>query len=149
MITYRTTTFTEAWPLIKDLVSDQWGEVDHRRKTSQLDVMEETYSKMEAIGVHYIVLAESDDTIVGYNSMFITNSPHTSTLHAVTDTIYVSPSVRGDGVGTGLIKGAEEEAKSRGAEHIMVTFKNDQGHPNIVEELGFFSYETIYSKAIG
>lgn len=149
MILYETVGFREAWPQIKDLVALQWEEVDHRRKTSMLDVMETTYEAMEDKGIHYVVLATQEDIIVGYVSMFIVDSPHTGTLHATVDTIYTNSEMRDLGIGTGLIEEAEVEAKALGAQHIMVAFKNNQNHPNIVEELGFFSYETIYSKAIG
>lgn len=148
-IEYSLVGFREAFPKIKDLVSKQWEEVDHRRKTSKLKVMEETYNGLEDSGVHFLVIAESLGEVVGYISMFCTKSPHTGELHSTTDTIFVSPSVRGAGVGKGLIRLAEEESVVRGAKHMMVTFKNEFPHDNIVEDLGFFSYETVYSKALG
>jgi hypothetical protein len=51
-------------------------------------------------------------------------------------------------VGSGLIEASAEEGKRRGAEHIMITLKNDKPHPNLIDELGFYSYETVYSKVL-
>jgi len=133
----------------RELVKYQWLEVDHRRKTSALDIDFNKYLKLEEAGFHYMVVAFSDKELVGYNSMFASPSPHTGELTALTDTIFIKKEYRKGGLGSTMIKLAEEEAKTRGCAHIMVTFKNDQPHPEIVKELGFFSYETIYSKYIG
>lgn len=133
----------------KSLIEAQWLEVDHRRKTGSLNVDFNKYIKMEELGIHFIVVAYKDTEIVGYNSMFASPSPHTGELTALTDTIYIKQAYRKEGLGSTMIKMAEQEAKDRGCEHIMVTFKNDQPHPTIVEDLGFFSYETIYAKYIG
>lgn len=133
----------------KELIETQWLEVDHRRKTSDLDVDFSKYLKLEELGVHYIVLAYLKAELVGYNSMFSAESPHTGELTATTDTIFIKKGYRKGGLGSEMVRLAEEEAKSRGCKHIMVTFKNSSPHPSIVEDLGFFSYETIYSKYIG
>lgn len=132
-----------------DLLELQWLEVDHRRKTGSLDVDFDQYLKMESLGVHFLVVAYTDDKLIGYNSMFVSPSPHTGELTATTDTIYISKEYRKFGIGSSLIELAEYESTKRGCKHIMVTFKNDQPHPTIVEDLGFFSYETIYAKHIG
>lgn len=133
----------------KDLINCQWGEVDHRRKTSDLNVDFSKYLQMEELGIHYIVMAFSNEELVGYNSMFSAPSPHTGEMTATTDTIFIKKDYRKEGLGSTLVKMAEEEAKARGCKHIMVTFKNNQPHPNLIEELDFFSYETIYAKYIG
>jgi GNAT superfamily N-acetyltransferase len=134
---------------LKQLVWDQWEEVDHRRKTSILDVDFSKYLELDALGVHYAVLAFDCNELIGYNSMLITESPHNRKIIATTDTIFIKKEYRKGGLGTQMIKIAEEEAKKRGASDIMVTFKNSDNHPEIVKELGFFSYETIYAKHIG
>lgn len=133
----------------ESLLKLQWEEVDHRRKTSNLSVDFEKYVSMEEAGVHFMVVAYKSGELVGYNSMFISPSPHTGELTALTDTIFVKKQYRKGSVGKGLISLAEEASRSKGAKHFMVTFKNDKPHDNIVEDLGFFSYETIYAKYIG
>lgn len=141
--------YTEAKEQLESLLGLQWCEVDHRRKTSELDVDFDKYLKMEEMGVHFIVVAHTDKELVGYNSMFVSPSPHTRELTALTDTIFIKKEYRSEGLGSELIRVAEIEAKERGAKNIMVTFKNDSPHPEIVKDLGFFSYETIYAKYIG
>ena len=131
------------------LVEEQWLEVDHRRKTSKLDVDFNKYIQMDDLGVHFIILAYTDEELVGYDSMFISPTPHTGEITALTDSMFIKRTYRKGGLGTTMIKMAEEEARSRGAKHIMVTFKNDSPHPEIVKDLGFFSYETIYAKSLG
>ncbi len=134
---------------LKELIATQWEEVDHRRKTSNLDVKFDKYLEMEELGVHFIVMAYDGADVIGYNSMFISPTPHTGEITALTDTIFIKKEYRQCGLGTELIRLAEEESKKRGATNIMVTFKNNDSHPAIVQELGFFSYETIYAKYIG
>jgi GNAT superfamily N-acetyltransferase len=131
------------------LVEEQWLEVDHRRKTSKLDVDFDKYIKMDDLGIHFIVLAYTDEELVGYDSMFISPTPHTGEITALTDSMFIKRKYRKGGLGTVMIKMAEGEAKARGAKHMMVTFKNDSPHPEIVKDLGFFSYETIYAKTLG
>lgn len=134
---------------LKELVWTQWDEVDHRRKTSILDVDFSRYLQLDAAGIHYAVVAFDGNELIGYNSMLIAESPHNREMTATTDTIFIKKEYRKGGLGTQMIKIAEEEAKKRGATNIMVTFKNSDSHPEIVKELGFFSYETIYAKHIG
>lgn len=131
------------------LLKLQWVEVDHRRKTSKLAVDFDKYIQMEEAGVHFMVVAYEGESLLGYNSVFLTPSPHTGELTALTDTIFVKREYRKGSVGKELIGLAEGFAKEKGAKHFMVTFKNDKPHDNIVEELGFFSYETVYAKYIG
>lgn len=133
----------------EELLREQWVEVDHRRKTSDLKVDFDKYIQMGELGVHYVVVAYTDSKLVGYNSMFLSVSPHTGELTATTDTIFLRKEYRATGAGSKLVSLGEVEAKAKGAQNIMVTFKNDQPHPNIVKEHGFFSYETIYAKYIG
>ena len=148
MIDYCVCTFSEVWDLMREMVSEQWAEVDARARDSKLGVMEDFYTSLEEKDLHYIVVALEDSVLLGYNSMIITYSPHTGTLHAVTDTIYVSPEGRGRGVGTELIKIAEEEAIERKAEHIMVTFKEDTPHDKIMKDLEFTLGEVVYHKSL-
>ena len=131
------------------LVASQWLEVDHRRKTSELNVDFKQYLKMEELGIHFIVMAYTDTELVGYNSMLVSPRPHTRELTALTDTIFIKKEYRKCGIGSEMIRLAEQESRRRGAQHIMVTFKNDSPHPEIIKEQGFFSYETIYAKYIG
>ena len=133
----------------ESLLSAQWLEVDHRRKTSEFDPDFDQYLSMQDIGMHYIAFSFDDDEIVGYMSMFCAKSPHTREVTATTDTVYINRDYRKNGLGIKMINECEKEARARKARHIMITFKNDQKHPSIVEDCGFFSYETIYSKFIG
>lgn len=139
----------EAKRQFEELIKLQWEEVDHRRKTSKLNVDFDKYVKMEELGAHFMIVAYEGGQLLGYNSIFITPSPHTGELTALTDTIFLKKQYRKGQVGSEMIKLAEDVAKSKGAKHFMVTFKNDKPHDNIVKDLGFFSYETIYAKYIG
>jgi GNAT superfamily N-acetyltransferase len=118
----------EAKQQFTKLVEEQWLEVDHRRKTSELNVDFTKYEQMDGLGVHFIVLAYTNEELVGYDSMFISPSPHTGEVTALTDSMFIKRKYRKGGLGTTMIKMAEEEAHSRGAKHMMVTFKNDSPH---------------------
>lgn len=139
----------EAKERFDELTQDQWAEVDHRRKTSDLNLDFDKYVMMGDAGMHFIVLAHTDTELVGYLSIFITESLHTREITALTDTIFIKKDCRKGGLGSDMIARAERECIERGAKNFMVTFKNDSPHPEIVEKHGFFSYETIYAKYIG
>ena len=148
MITYEVVGFSEGFPQMAHLIFQQYDEVDHRRKTSDANPMVERYEALEEEGLHFMVIAKDEDRVVGYASLFIADSPHTQTKHVVSDLLYTLPETRGEGVGEEMIRLAAEEGKSRGAEHIMITLKNSVPHLKLVDKLGFFSYETIYSKCL-
>lgn len=139
----------EAKRQFESLLKLQWEEVDPRRKTTELNVDFDKYLEMEGLGVHFIVVAYEEGNLLGYNSMLLTPSPHTGELTALTDTIFIKKGSRHTGVGREMIRVAEEVARSKGAEHYLVTFKNEFKHDGIVEDLGFFNYETVYAKYIG
>ena len=135
------------------LIDKQWEEVDERRKSSNLNVQWDSYVAADDANLHFWLLAvEWDETgcpfYKGFISMFLCPSMHTGELTALTDTMYVLPEERGTGVGTGLIKRAEEMVKDMGAKHMMVTFKNDVDHAPLAERLGLFNYETVYCKPL-
>tara|TARA_R110000823_G_C15952958_1_gene502552 strand:- start:30597 stop:31073 length:477 start_codon:yes stop_codon:yes gene_type:complete len=133
----------------EELLALQWEEVDHRRKHTALNLDYDKYIKMAELGSHFMVFAFTKEELVGYTSMYISESPHTRSLVALTDSMYVRKEYRKVGCGQALITEAEAHSKTLGARDLMVTFKNDSPHPDIVKDLGFFSYETIYSKHIG
>ena len=139
----------EAKDCFDKLTQLQWDEVDHRRKTSNLNLDFDKYVSMGDAGMHFMVLAYTNEDIIGYMSIFITESLHTREITALTDTIFIRKEYRKGGLGSDMIEAAEKECKSRGASNFMVTFKNDSPHPQIVENNNFFSYETIYAKYIG
>lgn len=130
------------------LLEKQWEEVDERRKSSDLSVQWDNYEAADEADMHRWLLAERGDKVLGFISMFLCPSMHTGELTALTDTMYVLPEERGTGVGTELIKRAEEMVKEMGAKHMMVTFKNDVDHAPLAERLGLFNYETVYCKPL-
>ncbi len=150
MITTYVKMFSELWgDELQTLLQMHWNEVDHRRKTTEMNIVKDFYDKIEATGMHYIIAAYDQEKLIGYMSMFIAPSPHTGTLHATTDVMFVHPEYRNKNIGKELIKSSEQEAKRRNAEHIMVTFKNNVDHSKLVDGLDYYNYETIYSKYIG
>lgn len=135
-------------PRFNALLAKQWEEVDERRKSSELNVQWDSYQAADDAGMHIWVLAERGDKVLGFISMLVCPSMHTGEITALTDTMYVLPEERGTGVGTELIKRAEEMVKEMGAKHMMVTFKNDVDHAPLAERLGLFNYETVYCKPL-
>jgi GNAT superfamily N-acetyltransferase len=87
-----------------------------------------------------VLIAEADGDVVGF--AYFEYEP---TLYAELATrvlwlhdIYVEPAVRGQGVGGALIAGVKHEAKSRGAEKVLlsVAVQNAEGH-RLFESAGF------------
>lgn len=132
-----------------DAVLQQWEEVDERRKTCDLNVQWDTYRQAVSLGsCAWLAARNEEGELVGYISLLLCPSLHTGELTMLTDTIYVFPSGRGQGVGKKLLERSESLGKELGVKHFMVTFKNNVNHNHLVEALGFFNYETIYCKAL-
>lgn len=133
-----------------EAVEQQWLEVDDRRKSSELDVQWDIYRQAVSMGSCAWIAAWDDnsDTLLGYISLLLAPSLHTGELTMLTDTIYVLPNGRGQGVGKALLEKAEALGRSIGVKHFMTTFKNSVDHSKLVDGLGFFNYETIYCKAL-
>lgn len=133
-----------------EVVVQQWEEVDERRKTSDLNVQWDTYRQAVTVGSCAWIAAwdKDQDVLLGYISLLLCPSLHTGELTMLTDTIYVLPNGRGQGVGKKLLERAEELGRQIGVKHFMTTFKNSVNHNHLVEALGFFNYETIYCKAL-
>ena len=147
---YCTCGFREAWPQIKDLVQQNWNEVDGRAEALDLNVVESFYERLEDQDMHFVVIAYDDEeTPIGYSSMFVMISPHTGTLAGTNDVLYIAPEHRGKEYGIDLIELSEIEATSRGVEYISFTFKSGAPHEALTSRLGFEQSEVVYNKVIG
>lgn len=149
MIEYKIYTFSECYTSIEELVNYQWNEVDERRKKVDLNVGSSYYLGLEKLGWHFVVIAEEEGVPLAYCSTLCSPDGHTSILQGAIDTIFCPEEVRGLGLGTEMIKAASEECLKRGAAYMLITFKNNVDHHRLVEDLGYFSYETVYCKFLG
>jgi GNAT superfamily N-acetyltransferase len=134
---------------LNNLIKSQWGEVDVRSNTSCVDVDFEKYIEMDKLGLHFVAVAYTNDKLVGYMSIILSESPHNKELLAITDSIFISEDFRGSGLGSSLIKEVESECKLRGVKDLLLTFKEDHPHHQIITDSGFTKYEVVYSKHIG
>lgn len=140
--------FTEAWEDIKGLVQENYDEVDQRAEKQDLDVVKGFYEALEKGGSHFMVVAYSNDTTVGYISMLVTVNPHTGLLQATCDVVYVLPEFRGYGIGIDLISAAEKRSVELGAKYLQFSFKYGAEMENLIEALGFTRSEVIYDKVL-
>lgn len=134
---------------VSPLTTVQWQEVDERRKSCDINVQWGSYRAMMEMGKsHWLGVYTDKAELVGYISVFLTESLHTGELTALTDTIYVLKEHRHGNVGKALLTNAMDMSKALGAKHFMATFKNGVNHAKLVEGLGLWNYETVYCKEL-
>lgn len=81
-------------------------------------------AQYEALDKHtksFAIVALDGDKAVGVSAVLIGKHPHTSTLFAQNDTLFVLPHYRTRSVGGILFVKSEREAKRRGAESFLWT----------------------------
>jgi GNAT superfamily N-acetyltransferase len=127
-----------------------WEEVDKYRDKVPLDVDWAKYMALYEAGQLKAYVARVDGKLVGYMVVVVTTHPHfNTTLHGVTDAIYVQKEYRKSNLAAGLIKYAEKELKEAGVMVLTMSMKAWQPFESLMERLEWEKSEIIYSKVIG
>lgn len=126
-----------------------YDEIAQNKHAIELDVDFESYQKMDAAGILYIVTIEDENKIVGYYIAIV--MPHIrykKSLTATTDLYYLHPDYRKAWIGTKLFRFVEEDLKKRGVERMIVTTKVKLDNSPIFERLNWVFTEKLYTKLI-
>lgn len=89
-----------------------------------------------------------DGTLIGYAMFILSTTLHAkSTLHAMTDVIYVRPKYRKGLVGVKFIHFCEAQVKAMGAKIIHMIMKADPSY-RFLERSGYRIFEVTYMKVL-
>lgn len=80
-----------------------------------------TYETMEKMGFMTVLGAFKDAALVGMCTVIVTPNPHYSVTLGVTESLFVFAAHRAGGAGRALLTAAEQVAKQRGAEALIVS----------------------------
>ncbi|MBP9782015.1 GNAT family N-acetyltransferase [Candidatus Woesebacteria bacterium] len=98
------------------------------------------YYKKLADGTYgHCIIAEESGAVVGYVALAVKTFDYRKSKYVEVENIGVSPEHRSLGIGTALMKAAEQWAKSQGASSLYVeAFWENQRAINYYKENGFF-----------
>ena len=97
------------------------------------------FEQMEKDSNHELIVAEMDGELVGtLHLMFLPSISYQGGLRAQVESVRVDGKVRGQGIGSKMMKWAVERAKGRGAHLVqLTTHRSREGAHRFYEKLGF------------
>ncbi|AUR81836.1 GNAT domain protein [Vibrio phage 1.015.O._10N.222.51.E5] len=128
------------------MLEDHYKEVPLANEVAPMDIDWHTYSLLEGAGHLLILVAIDDGFIVGY--LVAISSPclhHEGKMESRTDSFFVHPEHRGNGVFQLLLEEYNLHCKSGGVDHVYIS--SNKTFPvagDILEKLGYVESETAY-----
>jgi GNAT superfamily N-acetyltransferase len=87
--------------------------------------------------------------LVGWVGFFIADHiRHNGYRIAKEDWYYVVPEYRGNGIGKGMFRYAENVLRNADVKRVMISCKVDHDHTGLIESLGYTNYEKNFTKVI-
>jgi predicted acetyltransferase len=107
----------------------------------------DTYLKMEQIGILNILTARLEGRLVGYIvSTIIPHTHYKNNTFSISDVFYINPTIRGEGIGLGLLEAAEAVYREKGVDLMHITLKKDRPSDSLMKRFGAEEAETTYAK---
>jgi hypothetical protein len=107
------------------------------------------YYTIQELNCLHICTVRDNSKLVGYYVNHITTLPHYKQIKAaISDLFFLSKSYRRGIIGKGLFSFMETEVKKAGAQVIKVHHKVYYDISSLLERLGYFQIEHIYSKSL-
>ena len=135
---------------LKRLLPAHYAELsEHRARGYDLDPDYNTYLALEASGqLIYVTLRSENGILLGYFVGFLTRDLHYRVLSLKMDIVYVVEAARGHRGGKELLRTVMHEAKKRGAELVLMNFKEShRAHMEaLLRECEFKPFESIWAK---
>lgn len=132
------------------LLSNHWAEIATHTDLMKLDIDYARYRQLVEKGALVVVTARDDNMLIGYVTFFLMYHPHYKTVLVASEDIhYVDPAYRHRGVGTGMLKKAEETLVGKGVRFATMRTKVHADHGALLRDLGYAAMETVYGKEIG
>jgi GNAT superfamily N-acetyltransferase len=96
-----------------------------------------------------LITCRVDGKLVGWIGFFVyDHMRHKGYRIAKEDWYYVDPEYRGNGIGKGLFKYAENVLRNADVKRVMISCKVDHDHTGLIESLGYTNYEKNFTKVI-
>ena len=134
--------FNEALPLLKE----HYREIA-RFKEVPLDVDIDQYVACEKAGILKCYTARGEGELIGYSNYIIRAHPHfKSSIQAISDILYISPSHRG--FGKQFLLWCEQQLRDCGVQYVYqaVTPECDFGH--LLERINYSRVDSTYAKRL-
>ncbi len=129
-----------------------WEEVGFKEGNLDLDLDIEIYHQAEQTGHARFYMVYQDDIAIGYASVLSSHMiQHKEQHQAVTDSYYVVPKYRGQGVFPKLVDYIEEDCRKCGISYFAIAFppERSKATSKLLERKGYFKREITYSKYLG
>ncbi len=96
-----------------------------------------------------LITCRVDGKLVGWIGFFVyDHMRHKGYRIAKEDWYYVDPEYRGNGIGKGMFKYAENVLRNADVKRVMISCKVDHDHTGLIESLGYTNYEKNFTKVI-
>lgn len=140
---------------MQPLIEAHHADVGHRAPGSDqpcwtLNPDWKRYQTLEDAGMLLACTVREDGRLIGYYVNVILQLPHYAHVKAaISDVFFVHPAHRRSGVGIKMFKFMEQEVKKVGVETIKVHCKVYHDLEPMLDALGYYPIERIFSKHIG
>jgi GNAT superfamily N-acetyltransferase len=110
----------------------------------------EKYQAMEKNGRLHLVKARAwNRALVGYSAHMVYTALHYKhVLVAEDDVQFLTPTMRGRGIGKAMRQFACDTLKARGVQLVLARFKVAHPHDKHITELGYEPMETVWAKVL-
>jgi len=149
-ITYQVEKYADVKEELEPLAIAHHLEEDPRKETTSIDIDWEMYSALEDTGSFILVTARDGETLVGYLSFIISETPHIKGyLQAVSDALFIDKAFRGKEVASNLIKLVEEVLSGVGVDWMVLVFPSNERSEVLMNRLGYNKTDVMYGKSLG
>ncbi len=125
---------------------DEYGQESAIKGFHKPNPCAEMYRQLEAVGMLQIMAAFHDQLLVGFVSLLTSMMPHYSRVIATTESFFVTANARKHGAGLKLLKAAENYAKLKKAEAILVSSPAHGRLADVLPGLGYVHSNTVFMK---
>lgn len=150
MITFQIERFDDIYHEMFHLLEKHWAEIGTNKDKIPLCPNVETYRKLDAANVLFMLTARKDALLIGYYvGMIIPHLHYSQTLMQHSDIFFLAPEHRKGMTGVRLFKEVEKYLRSRGVVKSFITTK--LAHPipgELLEHLGYTCAEHVYTKML-
>lgn len=146
-VSFRLSIEADVPKVISLLADDALGAV---REVSDLAAYLEAYRRMQQEGAKRLIIGElSGDLVATYQLTFISGLSHRATRRAQIESVRVRSDLRGQGVGTAMMRDAEARAREAGCRLIQLTTHATRNRArDFYDSIGYTPSHVGYKKVL-
>jgi GNAT superfamily N-acetyltransferase len=120
-VTYAWESFHDGCMEALPIMRRHFEEVQNWRAEHPFDPQWPYYFQCENAGLYHVLVARDNGKMIGYCGIFATPMLHTQRcIRARTDSYYVDPAYRGQGVATAMFREVERKARELGVHRLEI-----------------------------